>query len=79
MMENSKKTNDEVNKVIYVSWIPETVGTYVNGVKIWDKRWYVNIFSKINWFFHFKLRKNYKKFSEQKVDTKYYCKIKSLN
>ena len=62
-LKNSKNANNE-SKPIYVPWVPETVGTYVNGVKIWDKRWYMNIFCKINWFFHFKLRKNHKKFSE---------------
>lgn len=63
------------NKLIYVPYIPKNTGCYINGVKVSDYRWYVNIFCKINWFFHFKLRKEHKKWLKTKVPSKYYKPI----
>lgn len=62
---------NENNKVVYAPYIGKTLGLIVNGVKVWDYRWYVNIFCRINWFFHFKLKKMFKKWSTIKVPVEY--------
>lgn len=59
-------------QVIWVPWIPVTTGAAVNGVKYWDHRWWMNIICKINWFFHFKLRKRFKKLSNTPVNRNFY-------
>jgi hypothetical protein len=66
---------NENNKVVYAPYIGKTLGVIVNGVKVWDYRWYVNILCRINWFFHFKLKKRFKKLSTTKVPTEYYQPI----
>ena len=60
---------------IYAPYIPVTDGLYINGVKVWDHRWWVNIFCKINWFFHFRMRKRFNKYKNTKIDEKYYGTI----
>lgn len=71
IMEETK----EKDKVIYAKWVPMTKGTYVNGVKTWDHRWWANIFCKINWFFHFKLRKRHKELENRKINSSFYGTI----
>ena len=66
------KTKEEMPRVIYAPYIPVTTGTTINGIKVWDRRWWVNIWCKINWFFHFKERKRWKELCNKKVDAKYY-------
>ena len=63
-----EKTNDNF---IRVPWVPVTTATYINGVRVWDARWWMNILCKINWFFHFKLRKNHKKYTNRKINASY--------
>lgn len=65
----------EDNKVVYAQWIPQTTASFINGVRVWDRRWYVNMFCKINWFFHFRLRNNYKKHLNKKISESYYSTI----
>ena len=69
-----KKTEEVPEGYIYAPYIPQTVGSYINNVKVWDHRWWVNIFCKINWFFHFRMRKRYNNF-QKKIDEKYYGTI----
>lgn len=67
----------EDNKVIYAYSIKNA--TYIDGVKIWDRRWWKNILCKINWFFHFRKRKMHRKYEKACTDFnefKKYCKIK---
>ena len=63
-----KKTDDAQGGCIYTPWIPITTKTFVNGIQVWDCRWWKNIFCKINWFFHFRMRK-------QRLMKKYYGTI----
>ena len=70
-MEN--KGNE--NGVIYAPYITETYATYINGIKVWDKRWWVNIWCRINWFFHFKRRKNWNKTKDKQVSPKFYQQL----
>ena len=65
----------EDNGFIYAPWIPQTTATFINGVRVWDRRWYVNLFCEINWFFHFRLRKNHKKYLNKKISELYENKI----
>lgn len=64
--------NKEIPKVIYAPYIPMTSGTIINGIKVWDHRWWVNIWCRINWFFHLKERRRWNKLKNQKVSAKYY-------
>lgn len=63
---------------IYAPYIPVTDGVYINGVQVWDYRWWKNILCKINWFFHFKLRKQHKKYVNKMIDSSIYT-IKPTN
>ena len=67
-----KKTDDTAEGYVYAPWIPVTTASYVNGVRVWDCRWWMNILCKINWFFHFKKRKAHKKYANVKVNEKIY-------
>lgn len=69
---------NQTTNVVYAPYIPKTVGTYINNVKVWDCRWWVNIFCKINWFFHFRLRKQHKKYANKKINTAFYGTIKTM-
>lgn len=62
----------EDNKVIYAPWVPVATASYINNVKVWDHRCWMNILCKINWFFHFKLRKSFKKTSNTPVNRNFY-------
>lgn len=62
-MEEAK----EKVKAQYGKWVSTAKGTYVNGVKVWDKCWYVNIFCKINWFLHFRMHKRLHSYINSKV------------
>lgn len=62
----------ENNRLIYAPWIPQTTATFINSVKVWDRRWWMNILCKINWFLHFKQRKAHKKYANTNVNAKSY-------
>ena len=64
--------NKEQSFVVYAPYIPITSETIINGIKVWDYRWWVNIWCKINWFLHFKQRKRWKETSKIIVDSKFY-------
>lgn len=66
-------------EVVYMPYVLDCLGTYINGIKVWDKRWYINIFCKINWFFHFKERKRYKYWSTRQVNESYYAEVRYKN
>ena len=75
----SKPTENNNPFVVYGPYIPlQGNGTYVNGVKVYDRRWWVNIFVKIKLLFMPKLRKSIKKVSEKKVDPRFYTNIITL-
>ena len=63
--------------IVYAPYISKTVGTYINNVKVWDCRWWMNMICKVNWFFHFGLRKRYRKWSKIKVPDGYCLMIGS--
>ena len=65
----------EQSFVVYTPYITKTSSTIINGIKVWDYRWWVNIWCKINWFLHFKQRKRWKEMSKIKVDSKYFIQI----
>jgi hypothetical protein len=65
----------EQSFVVYTPYITKTSATIINGIKVWDYRWWVNIWCKINWFLHFKQRKRWKEMSKIKVDSKYFIQI----
>ena len=67
-----KRTEELPMGFVYGPYIPQTTSASINGVRVWDSRWWMNILCKINWFFHFKLRKNHKKYTNRKIDTSYY-------
>ena len=60
---------------IYAPWIPKTTKTFINGIQVWDHRWWMNILCKINWFLHFKQRKAHKKYANTNVNTKFYHEV----
>lgn len=65
-------------KIIYAPYVmQEKCPTIINGIKVYDPRWWVNIWCRINWFFHFKERKRWKEISQKKIDAKYYCEFQS--
>lgn len=77
-IQKNKKIMEEAKEKVkaqYGKWVTMTKGTYVNGVKVWDYRWWVNIFCKINWFLHFKMRKEHKKYSNTNVNSKFYVEL----
>ena len=65
-----------MKEVVHTPYVLDCSGTYINGIRVWDKRWYVNIFCKINWFLHFKQRKVHKKYANTKVNAKFYHEIR---
>lgn len=73
-MENAKefkymkKTGDAPEGYIYVPWIPHTTKAFINGIQVWDCRWWKNILCKINWFLHFKQRKAHKKYANININ-----------
>ena len=67
-----KKIDDAPEGYVYAPWIPVTTASYVNGVRVWDCRWWMNIICKLNWFFHFKMRKQFNKYKNIRIDEKYY-------
>ena len=66
-------TKEEIPKTILAPYIPINTGTIINGIRVSDYRWWVNIWCKINWFFHFKERKRWKKIANMKVDPNLYA------
>ena len=75
-MEDNKK---EQSCVVYAPYITRTSATIINGIKVWDYRWWVNIWCKINWFLHFKQRKCWKEISKIRVDSKFYSNIEEIS
>jgi len=67
-----KKTEDVPEGYVYVPWIPHTTKAFINGIQVWDFRWWKNTLCKINWFLHFKQRKTYKKYANNNVNAKFY-------
>jgi hypothetical protein len=66
-----KKTEDIKEGYVYAPWVPRYTSTYINNIQVWDYRWWKNILCKINWFFHFKQRKAFKKYANAKVCAKF--------
>lgn len=62
-----------MNEIVYAPFIPITTATYINGDKVWDNRWYVNMWLKIKWFFSFKKRKHFNEIANKKIDTSKYA------
>ena len=58
--------------VVYAPYIFFTTGTIINNVKVWDYRWWVNIWCRINWFFHFRMRRRWKQLRKKNISTNYY-------
>ena len=56
-----KKTAEGHEGCFYAPWVPVTTATSINNVRVWDHRWWMNILCKINWFFHFRLRRRHGK------------------
>lgn len=63
-----KKTEDVPEGYIYVPWIPHATKTFINGIQVWDRRWWKNLLCKINWFLHFKQRKAHKKYANININ-----------
>ena len=59
-----------MNDVIYAPYVPKTTGVIINGIKVWDHRWYINILLKIKLFFMPSFRKRVKTTSNIEVDAK---------
>ena len=66
-----KKTEDVPEGCVYAPWVPVTTATSINNVRVWDHRWWMNILCKINWFFHFRMRKAHRKYANTNVNTKF--------
>jgi len=62
-----KKTDDMPEGYVYAPWIPIKTKSFINGIQVWDRRWWMNIFCKINWFFHFGFRRRHNKWRKAKV------------
>ena len=62
-----KKTEELPEGYVYAPWIMKTTASSINNVKVWDHRWWVNVFCKINWFFHFRMRKRFNKYKSTKI------------
>ena len=62
-----KKTDDVPEGYVYVPWIPHTTKSFINGIQVWDSRWWINILCKINWFLHFRLRKRHRHYINSEV------------
>jgi hypothetical protein len=62
-----KKTDDAPEGYVYAPWIPVTTKSFINGIQVWDRRWWKNLFCKINWFFHFRMRKRHNKWRRSEV------------
>lgn len=77
MMEQSNKLIEK-DGYVYAPYIPVTTGTIINGIKVWDHRWYVNIFCKIRWFFHFKERRRWKEIANKEIKNVYLENIKTI-
>ena len=45
------------NEIVYVT---TTMAVYLDGVKVWDYRWYVNIICRLRWLFRFRMKKGIK-------------------
>lgn len=63
--------NNENPEVMYCPYTPKTVATIVNGVVIWDERWWANLwYQLINRVVSKRRRiiKNFREFSKKKVD-----------
>ena len=71
--------NKEQSCVVYAPYIPKTSAVIINGIKVSDHRWWVNIWCKINWFLHFKQRKRWKEISKIRVDSKFYSNIEEIS
>ena len=70
-----KKTEELPEGYVYAPWIMKTTASSINNVKVWDHRWWVNIFCKLNWLFHFRMRKQFNRYKNTKIDEKYYGTI----
>jgi hypothetical protein len=58
--------------ITYTPFIPVTTATIINGVKVWDRRWWANILCKINLCLHPSKRRMIKKFQNMVVSTSHY-------
>ena len=69
---------EKESKCIYMPYTMITNSTLINGIKVWDRRWYINWWCKINWFFHFKERKRWKEISSKQVGCRYALDLPTL-
>ena len=72
MINNMKQISDTISDTIYAPFIPVTTATIINGVKVWDRRWWANILCKINLWIHPSYRRMIKKYQNLKVPTANY-------
>ena len=70
--ENKNKTTESKEGIVFAPWIAKTTATYINGVKVWDCRAFPNILCRLNWLFHFRLRRMVKRLNETKINQAYY-------
>lgn len=66
------------SKIVYAPWVPMTTASYINNVQVWDYRWWKNILCKINWFFHFRLRKQFRNYKRKKINSSFYGTFKKI-
>jgi hypothetical protein len=58
---------------IYAPYVTKTVKTSVNGVTVWYSNKMINLCLKIKFFFYTpKALKNFEKYSNKPIDSKYY-------
>jgi hypothetical protein len=61
---------------IYAPYVTKTVKTSVNGVTVWYSNKMINLWLKIKFFFYTpKALKNFEKYSNKPIDSKYYEEI----
>lgn len=61
------KENEVNSQILYCPYIPVTTATYINGIKVWDKRWLPNLWCKIYLWLHPKKRKMIEEWGKRKV------------
>ena len=58
---------EEKTGIVYAQYIPVTTATYINGIKVWDIRWWANWLCKLNLWLHPAKRKWIDEFRDKKV------------
>jgi hypothetical protein len=66
--------------IIYVPYIFKTTRTTINNVTVWYSNKFINMLIKIKHFFYTpKELKNFKRYSNKTIDSKFYQKIQINN